>query len=98
MYNQLFPITAGSDFQQTVGVFEFLAGATRDCITIPIVDDEIAETPEEVFNVVIELQPTTANINTGRITSRVTVVDDDCKEQCIFIKAHPPTVRPHEFI
>ncbi len=75
-----FPILIDvSDFRQSSATLEFSSGDTEMCLTIPIVDDDVAETLEEVFNVLIVPQPSTVNVIPGRTTSTVIIVDEDCK-------------------
>jgi|GEM_PF-1105988 len=65
--------TSGSDFTTTTGTLTFAPGVLTQTITVPIINDTLAE-PSETFNVVLS-SPSNATIVVG--TGVGTIIDND---------------------
>ncbi|MDD2932603.1 MAG: Calx-beta domain-containing protein [Methylotenera sp.] len=65
--------TAGSDYTSTTGSLTFAPGVVTQTITVPIINDTLAEA-SETFNVVLSA-PSNATIATG--TGVATIIDND---------------------
>ena len=69
----------GNDYIRGQVTLIFLAGSTRACTNITIIDDQIAESLEETFLIEIDsIEPNALDAQLGDILSAtVTIVDND---------------------
>lgn len=67
---------SGSDFQATAGTLTFGPFETAKTITVPLVNDNVLE-PRETFSITISNATNNADIEPGRDSAAVSLLDDD---------------------
>lgn len=67
---------SGSDFQATAGTLTFGPFETAKSITVPLVNDNVLE-PRETFSITISNATNNADIEPGRDSAAISLLDDD---------------------
>ena len=80
--------TAPTDFLEQSGTVELIPGSTKQCISIPIIDDSVSEADQECFTFGLSESSDTADLTLSPVVATVCINDTDGR----FRKVHIPII------
>ena len=69
--------TAPEDFLEQSGTVELMSASTKQCISIPIIDDSVGEADQECFTISLSESSGTADLTLSPAVATVCINDTD---------------------
>ena len=73
----MFPFTAPEDYLGQSGTVELSSASTKQCISIPIIDDSVSEADQECFTISLSESSGTGDLTLNPAVATVCIDDTD---------------------